>query len=73
MEKCILKNYTPSQVCGSERGFCVVAVAVSVLASERVAFFEASLGMCDSGTPAGLLQTASPWWEGACLTVGTDI
>ena len=36
MEKYILKNYTPRQSCGSERGFYVVAVIVSVLASERV-------------------------------------
>lgn len=36
MEKCILKNYTPSQSCGSERGFYVVSVVVSVLASERM-------------------------------------
>lgn len=36
MEKYILKNYTPSHSCGSERGFYVVAVVVSVLASERM-------------------------------------
>lgn len=36
MEKCILKNYTQSLSCGSERGFYVVSVVVSVLASERM-------------------------------------
>lgn len=36
MEKCILKNYTPSQSCGSERGFYVVSVVVSILASARM-------------------------------------
>lgn len=57
MEKYILKNYTLSQSCGSERGFYVFVVVVSVLASERMRWLAAN---------------SLSAWEGVCRRVGTN-